>query len=92
MFCCEHVESVHGGVEASALGSSKGCAQVLERYREVWFEAKSPDTWTRDTEDTKIRVSDTGTTTPGNRTRRTRYKYIKKTIYIYIYIYIYIKL
>jgi hypothetical protein len=45
---------------------------------------KSRDTGTRDTEDTKIRVSDTGTRTPGNRTRRTRY------IYIYIYIYIYL--
>jgi hypothetical protein len=43
------------------------------------FSPKSLDTWTQDTEDTKIRVSDTGTTTPGNRTRRTR-------IYIYIYI------
>jgi hypothetical protein len=40
------------------------------------LEPKSPDTWTRDTEDTEIQVSDTGTTTPGNMTRRTRYIYI----------------
>ena len=46
--------------------------------------AKSPDTGTRDTEDTEIRVCDTGTTTPGNRTRRTRYIYILKYILIYI--------
>ena len=42
---------------------------------------KSPDTGTRDTKDTEIRVSDTGTTTPGN---RTRYIYILKYILIYI--------
>ena len=34
---------------------------------------KSPDTKTRDTEDTEKRVSDTDTATPGIRTRRTRY-------------------
>jgi hypothetical protein len=49
---------------------------------------KSPDTWTRDTEDTKIRVSDTGTATPGNMTRRTRYIYIKKKLKKIKYIYI----
>ena len=26
MFCCEHLQSVHGDVEASALGSSEACA------------------------------------------------------------------
>ena len=39
---------------------------------------KSPNTGTRDTKDTGIRVSDTGTVTPGIRTR-----------YIYIYIFKY---
>jgi hypothetical protein len=29
MFCSEHPESVYGGTEARALGSSKTCAQVL---------------------------------------------------------------
>ena len=43
------------------------------------MKSKSPDMKKRDTEETEIRVSDTGTTIPGNRTRRTR-------IYIYIYI------
>jgi hypothetical protein len=38
MFCCEHLESVHGGVEAGALDSSEACAQVLERYNGVWIE------------------------------------------------------
>jgi hypothetical protein len=31
----------------------------------------------RDTEDTEIQVSDTGTAIPGNRTQSTRYIYIK---------------
>jgi hypothetical protein len=30
-------------------------------------------------EDTEIRVSDTGTATPGNKTQRTRYIYIQDT-------------
>ena len=48
-----------------------------------WSNPKSPDTRTRDTKDTGIRMSDTDTVTPRIKTRRTRY------IYIYIYIYIY---
>ena len=40
------------------------------------LSAKSPDTGTRDTKDTKIRESDTDTVTPGIRTRRTRFIYI----------------
>ena len=46
------------------------------------LSAKSPDTGTQDTKDTKIRESDTDTVTPGIRTRRTRYIYILKFIYI----------
>jgi len=38
MFCCEHLESVHGGAEASALDSNEACDQVLERYNGVWVE------------------------------------------------------
>jgi hypothetical protein len=38
MFCCEHIELVHGGVEAGTLDSIEACAQVLERYNVVWIE------------------------------------------------------
>ena len=38
MFCNEHLEPVHGGAEAGALGSSKTCAQILERHNGVWTE------------------------------------------------------
>jgi hypothetical protein len=30
MFCCEHLESVHGEAEVGALGSNKACAHVLD--------------------------------------------------------------
>jgi hypothetical protein len=38
MFCCEHLESIHGGTEVGALNSSEACDQVLERYSGVWVE------------------------------------------------------
>jgi hypothetical protein len=38
MFCSEHLESVHGGAKARALGSNKTCAQVFEGLNEVWSE------------------------------------------------------
>jgi hypothetical protein len=38
LFCCEHLESVHGGAKAGALDCSETCAQVLERYSGVWIE------------------------------------------------------
>jgi hypothetical protein len=38
LFCCEHLESVHGGAEVGALDRNKTCAQVLERYNGVWIE------------------------------------------------------
>ena len=60
------------------------------------LKAKSHDTRTRDTEETKIRVFDTRHDDPRNRTRGTRFIYIVKNyIYIlkkYIKIYIFLKL
>jgi hypothetical protein len=38
MFYCEHLKSVHGGVEVGALDNNKECAQVLERYNRVLVE------------------------------------------------------
>jgi hypothetical protein len=38
MFCSEHLEPVHGGVEVGALGSNKTCAQIIERHNRVWDE------------------------------------------------------
>jgi hypothetical protein len=32
MVCNEHLESIHGGAKAGALGSSKTCAQVFEGH------------------------------------------------------------
>jgi hypothetical protein len=29
LFCCEHIESIHGVAKASALEHSQTCAQVL---------------------------------------------------------------
>jgi hypothetical protein len=38
LFYCEHLESVHGGVEVGALDHKETCAQVFERYNGVWIE------------------------------------------------------
>jgi hypothetical protein len=38
MFCCEHLESVHGGSKEDAFNRSKSCAQILERYSGLWIE------------------------------------------------------
>lgn len=38
MFCCEHTQLVHGGVEEGSLGGSEACAQVSPCYSGVWIE------------------------------------------------------
>jgi hypothetical protein len=38
MFYSEHLESVHGGGEVGALGSSKTCAHIFEGHNGVWSE------------------------------------------------------
>jgi hypothetical protein len=39
MFCCEHLESIHGGAEVGALDHNEACAHVLERHSGVRIEA-----------------------------------------------------
>ena len=81
----KHPETINGNVKSLSKRIKRKDKGDVEFNIAITINChpKSPDTGTRDTEDTEIRVSDTGTTTPGNRTRRTRY------IYIYIYIKIY---
>jgi hypothetical protein len=32
MFCCEYLESFHGGDKEGALDNNEACTEVLERY------------------------------------------------------------
>lgn len=37
LLCCEHLELVHGGIEAGVVDCSKACPQILARDSGVWL-------------------------------------------------------